>query len=501
MTLVGLDLNATRARAVAGPAHSIPAAVALEGEHPDLPLAVSLQERHPAVGRAGSGLCRRSPHLACLDFLPHIGTPREWSAGRHRIDAARALGLVFEYLQARLGRPQGVAITLPAYLSAANAGLIARAAEKARLHLLGAVPAPLAAILAAREQLPWTGRALVVDCDGHGLGWSAVDVGHDQARLLGSQLAPHLAQTAWLLRLLDGVARRCVRLSRRDPRESAETEQSVYDQLAEVLESAPGGPTTTGLVDLIVQAPQWSQHLQVHPDELTACCAPLVQQALTEIQAFRRTTATQGPVAVVVLTAAAARLPGLAAALEHHVVPPVASPRPAEDFGDFGENLMLDDSAAAARVTVLDDDAIARAAHHLAELFQQGTLPRGLLEGVPLPAAPLPEDPGPARLQFRGQEHLLSSGTFTLGRDPRCDLVFESELYPSVSARHCEIVFDRRVYTLRDRSRHGTLVNDQPVAQQVALHSGDWIRLGPAGPVLRFLGQASGSGHWVMASG
>ena len=67
-----------------------------------------------------------------------------------------------------------------------------------------------------------------------------------------------------------------------------------------------------------------------------------------------------------------------------------------------------------------------------------------------------------------------------------------SALYPSVSGRHCEIVFDRRVYTLRDRSRHGTLVNDRPVNQQVVLRSGDWIQLGPGGPVLRFLGQAPG---------
>jgi hypothetical protein len=495
MTLVGLDLNATRARAVAGPANSIPVAVALEDGHPDLPLAVSLEERRPAVGRAGAGLCRRAPHLACLDFLPHLGSPREWAAGRHRLDAARALGLVFDYLQARLGATKGIAVTLPTYLGGQHAGLLARVAEKARLPLLGAVPTPLAAVFAAREQLPWSGRALVVDCDGHALSWSAVDVGQDQARLVASQSAPHLAQGAWLRRLLDGVARRCVRLSRRDPRESAETEQSVYDQLAEILENTP-----PGLVDLSVQAPQWSQHLQIHPDELTDCCAPLVHQALTEIQAFRRTTARQGPIAAVVLTPAAGRLPGLVAALESHTGGPAAL-HPAADFGDFGENLMQDDSAAPARVTGLDDEAIARAAHHLAELFQQGTLPRGLLEGVPLPAAPLLDDEGPARLHFRGHDYLLSTGTFTLGRDPKCDLVFETELYPSVSARHCEIVFDRKVYTLRDRSRHGTQVNDQAVAQQVVLRSGDWIRLGPGGPVLRFLGHAAGSGHWAMASG
>jgi predicted component of type VI protein secretion system len=63
-------------------------------------------------------------------------------------------------------------------------------------------------------------------------------------------------------------------------------------------------------------------------------------------------------------------------------------------------------------------------------------------------------------------------------------------LYPHVSAQHCEVIYDRRAYTLWDRSRHGTLLNDRRIHQQATLHSGDWIRLGPRGPVLRFLGQA-----------
>jgi pSer/pThr/pTyr-binding forkhead associated (FHA) protein len=60
-----------------------------------------------------------------------------------------------------------------------------------------------------------------------------------------------------------------------------------------------------------------------------------------------------------------------------------------------------------------------------------------------------------------------------------------------VSGWHCEVAYDHRTFVLRDRSRHGTLVNDQLVAQQVMLNPGDWIQLGPDGPVLRFLGQAA----------
>ena len=74
-------------------------------------------------------------------------------------------------------------------------------------------------------------------------------------------------------------------------------------------------------------------------------------------------------------------------------------------------------------------------------------------------------DPGPARLHFRGRDHFLSGSVFTLGRAPDCSLIFESDLYPTVSARHCDIFLDRRTYMLRDRSRYGTLINERPVRQ------------------------------------
>ena len=101
---------------------------------------------------------------------------------------------------------------------------------------------------------------------------------------------------------------------------------------------------------------------------------------------------------------------------------------------------------------------------------------------------------GPARLHFRGKDYLLTGLVFTLGRQLGCDLMFDGALHPDVAPRHCEIVFDHRTYLLKDRSRTGTLVNDRPVHQQLQLHPGDWIRLGPDGPLVRFLGQAADNG-------
>jgi len=489
MTLIGLDLNATRARAVGGPMQAVALPLKLEGDYRELPLALSLEERTPRVGRAGASLCRRSPHLASLDFLPALGNSTVWSHGRTRLDACAALRLVFEALLPRFGRGcQGVFLTRPAYLTETQNQLLAEAAIKARWRLLGTISTPVAAVLAAHQQAPWGGLTLVVDVDGGALTWSALLVDGSSVRLLESQPAPRLARGAWLQRLLDCVAGRCVRMSRRDPRQLPDSDQALYEQLAAQLEP----PARPGLVDLNIKTAHWAQHLQIHTDELAGYCAPLVQQAVARMRGFQALAQHHGPVGAVVMTDSARALPGLREAIEReldHSAQRAAPPPSASEIGDFGECLLLSDDLAAAQVHLLSGDSLAAVAHGLAGRLQRGDLATGHLEDAPLTAGPV-ADTGPARLSFRGQDHPLCGPTFTLGRDPNCNLVFESELYPSVSAQHCEIVLDRDVYTLHDQSRHGTLVNDRPVNQQmVALHSGDWIRLGPDGPVLRFLGQ------------
>src|SRR4051812_49130504 len=124
MTLIGLDLNATRARAVQGPLESVPVVLRLEDDSQPLPLALGLAERRLVVGRAGLALCRREPHQVCVNFLPSLGQARKWVAGRHSLDAAQALGLVFERLQRSFSRAQGVTLALPPYLSEPQTTLV-----------------------------------------------------------------------------------------------------------------------------------------------------------------------------------------------------------------------------------------------------------------------------------------------------------------------------------------------------------------------------------------
>jgi hypothetical protein len=492
MSLIGLDLNASRARAVAGPRSHALALLALDADRADLPLALSLEGRAPQVGRPGLALTRLRPHLACTDFLPFVGAARTWSAGRLSLDAEAALAHVFAALKRPLACCTGMVMALPGYLDPLQVVHVHRVVESAGLRLLGSLPGPLAAALAVHEQeRGWPagpGLLLVVDADGHALTWSVVehDSGHLALRLC--QPSPALGRVHWLRKLLDGVARRCVRQSRRDPRDSAETEQALYEQIVLAMEAN----ASPALVQLRIQGQQWYHHLMLAPDDLSAFVAPLLRQALAELESVLATVQMIGGLAGAVVTSSAASLPGLVPALQARLETMVqATPDEEADYGD----MLLSAVNRHEPVRLLGPDALAMAAHEVAVRIHRGDVAPGPQEALPLPAPAEHEeiDLGPARVSFRGQEHLLTTAPFVLGRDPLCDLVFESELYPHVSARHCEIVYDRRTFILCDRSRYGTLLNDRKVEQQASLHSGDWIRLGPHGPVLRFLGRPAGS--------
>src|SRR5262249_33466748 len=147
--LIGLDLNASRARAVAGPAHAPPQPLPLEGRHEELPLYLSLEGPAVEVGRAGLALCRRWPHLACHGFLAHLGSKRQWLGNGHKLDAAMAVKAVARHLRPAFGEVGGVTVAAPAYLDGRQGVLLRGLLEEARWPGLGVGAAPPGAGLAA----------------------------------------------------------------------------------------------------------------------------------------------------------------------------------------------------------------------------------------------------------------------------------------------------------------------------------------------------------------
>jgi hypothetical protein len=333
----------------------------LDDPHADLPLAISLEHRTAEVGRAGVGLVRRLPHLVCRDYLPALGLAREWRGGGHRLGPADAVALLVKRLRQPLSGQHALAVAMPAYLTVPQVTLLTAALEHAKLPVLGTATAPLA--LAAAGAVDRIGTPLVADADEHALTWTVLTTTGDRVRVLAMHTQPAAGTRAWLDRLLDAVSDRCVRLCRRDPRDSATAEQDLYEQLDAALDRLrPGQP-----VGLHVRAGQWYQELSVAAEEFDQMCAPLARQAVDGMrQALTRAHAAvpaMVPPDVLWVTADAARLPGLLAALGQNLPEPTA-------------------------IRPLAPDAVARAAHALAGRWLRGELPRGHLDtAAPLAAA------------------------------------------------------------------------------------------------------------------
>jgi len=77
----------------------------------------------------------------------------------------------------------------------------------------------------------------------------------------------------------------------------------------------------------------------------------------------------------------------------------------------------------------------------------------------------------------------VAGNLFVIGRAPDCGLPLDE---PLASRQHAEIVFERNVYSVRDRgSRNGTLVNGEKIAGPRELKDGDEIEIG--GTKLKFI--------------
>lgn len=491
MTILALDLDASRVRAVNGPPGMLPSTWLLQPPRAELPLCLGLQGPVPETGWPALQICRLHPHQVCYNFLPHLGDQegKRWRSGHHSIDAAGALSLVFQYLQ-RVARGAGkLVLTMPGYLQQKQVQAVARTLHQLGLPLAGSLTTPLALALQAYVEHPWSGTALVLDIDEHALSLTSVQDADGQAHLLEHFSFPHLGLRVWHNRLLNALADACILQSRRDPRACGGAEQTLFLQLPTLLEESRQGR----MVNVSFHTSTWAQNLVLHPNQVATFCTSLTRQVLHEVEKIYHASWPRRPPSVLILSSQVGLLPGVIPALQEAFERWTAASLEQEIMHggeeDFGENLAGDDPAQSGKLILLGTEAAARGAHTVGCKFLAGELPRCHLDvAVPLPE-PQPLEAGPARLHFEGRDYLLRGRAFLLGRQRDCDLVFDWQRFPCVSPLHCEIIYDPSRYLLRDRSREGTWINDLPVDQMQVLHPGDWIRLGPTGPVLRYLGQ------------
>ncbi len=345
-SLMGLDLNSTRLRVMTGDGQRVAHSVILDDPHEEFPLAVAFSGRTSEWGHAAQAVERRWPHLFLADFLADVNLPRRWEVGRYRLTSAELLTQMFQRLRPTCPPATAITAVLPAYLTSPKVTLLAEIMERCRFPLRGSALLPLA--LAATYDLP-DGRPasiLIVDCDAHALSVSLVLVEETQARLLSTAPLPRLNTRTWKNWLLAGIADRCVRVCRRDPRDSAATEQALFEQLDSAMESLRQEPR----VELIIRSTHWYQTLLQTADDFARYCGNLVKASLAGLREFLQPLVAEPPTAVW-LTHAAGRLPGLVAAVESFTAERTA-------------------------VEVLAPDAACRAALTLASRWNQDDLPR-----------------------------------------------------------------------------------------------------------------------------
>jgi hypothetical protein len=373
---VGIDATASRFRAVSvglGKTQSL----LLDEPSEDLPLFIALDRRSPEVGRAGYGLVRKMPHAVCSNFLPALTHSREWRNGRHVLTPESALELALARAHGPVtAESEAIALTLPAYLSPGQVGKVIAATVRTRLPLKGTAVGPLALVAdralsiltgkAAAPEVPtpdWVvpmrssavgpGSVIVLDADEFALSAAVVAVERDRVRVTGTATWPKFSARAWKDRLLDGISDRCVRLCRRDPRDSAEAEQALYEQLDGAIDRARAGQR----VNLTVRTDRWFQDVAQNADEIEGHCTALARGAGEAVRELLSSDVLEVPPRAIWLTHDAGRLPGLARSLHGHTPERTA-------------------------VEVLPPTAVARAATALVPRWQAAELPRAHLDSV-----------------------------------------------------------------------------------------------------------------------
>jgi hypothetical protein len=357
-----------------------------------------------------------------------------------------------------------VVLAVPSYYGREQLGLLLGLAEECRMPVRAMVDAA-----AAASAKPYPSRQLVyVDAGLHRVSVIVLEQGAEVTA--GEERG---LDATGLASVNDTLARRLAEIfvssTRFDPFHEAASEQRLYDLLPQCLARLRSDEAA----ELTLQHEGDAFTIEVEREQLLAVVNGFYRALLQLISSSRESGASL----VVQLSERLAGLPGLTDALSR-----------------------LDD----ATVVALDEGHTARAVLKGLDAIEAGNGPVKLLrhfawrdvpaeDQTPRREMPAPreasdaETVAPTHVVYRGVAYRVDGEGIVVGRDNgggRRAIVIE-ERSNGVSRTHCELVLRDGELRLRDRSRHGTFVNEKRVAGEQVLEPADVIRVGSPGAELQ----------------
>ena len=368
--------------------------------------------------------------------------------------ASRQLEQIWTQVQQRADR---VVIAVPAYMQAANLGLLLGIAAELQLPIVAMVDA---AVAATRREYQGAVPAHV-DLSLHSAIVSRISQ-PGQAQVDKSAVIEDCGLIALYDAWIALIAEAFVKQSRFDPLHTAETEQMLQDSLEQWLAAAVAGEQ----VAMSIEYRGISHEAVVESLELIATAAPFYHRIVSSLRALYRADETPA----LQLADRAARLPGLADMLAARV----------------GGEVFLQEPGATAR------GLLSRCRD-----MQKNETAVSLLKSLPWDQSPVAirsaavaaPSGQPTHVLFENTAYSIDARPLNLGSQ-RADNGRSIELrqdMPGVSRHHCSLQLEHGQCTVRDHSRYGTFLNGHRIDGSAALQVGDLIRLGTPGYELRLI--------------
>ncbi len=262
-----------------------------------------------------------------------------------------------------------------------------------------------------------------------------------------------------------GFARQMVQATRFDPLHVALTEQALFDALPGWLDQLT---RSARIEEAVIEADSGRYVIEYRAAHAAAEVADQFRSLTAKLHAMRRAREK----AAILLTATAARLPGLMDALQ--------------EFGDCDVYTAKSGQAAQAAIGALDPASLSESAAQLLLAMPHHPYPAWICARAA--AAPVEDAATATHVVFAGRALSLAGTPITVGTAAGgARSVQVPAAVAGVSRQHCSLILDGGQPFIEDHSRFGSFLNDELVTGRALVRVGDRLRLGNPGVELSFV--------------